>query len=525
MAEKDQNYDELEVLIRARYPIINIISWEEERITEHLERIAKSRGKKLYTWSFNTGIVPFGVTVESKNKNDASTKDPLQALNKVIENIEPAIFLFKDFHPFMAERNYAIVRRLREVSDSLKNSYKTLVLVMPHMRIGDDLEKDVTILDYPLPDTEILRQLLQRIIEDVKDNPKIEVNIDDRGMEEMLQAALGLTLKEAENVFAKTLITKGRIDTRDIGIILEEKKQIIRKSGILEYYEAQESFENIGGLDLLKEWLSKRSLAFSENARKFGLPAPKGALFLGIQGCGKSLSAKAVSAAWQMPLLRFDAGRLFESALGSSEENLRKAIKVAESVSPCILWIDEIEKAFGGAGSSSGQTDGGTSARIFGSLLTWLAEKTAPVFVIATANDISRLPPELLRKGRFDEIFFIDLPNPQERFEIFHIQLVRRGRDPEAYDLSTLAYNCEGFNGAEIEEVVVSALYEAYYAGRELLQEDMEKSIKDTVPLSRTMKEHVKNLREWCQARARPASTYYEYGQSEQYGGRSLELE
>ena len=524
MAEEIKCYDELEVLIRARYPIINIISWEEERITEHLMNIAEARGKKLYVWSFNTGIVPFGVAADSKKRTDASTKDPLNALNKVIENIEPAIFLFKDFHPFMSARNYAIVRRLREVSDALKNSYKTLVMVTPHMRLGEDLEKDVSILDYPLPDIEILRTLLMRIIKDVKDNPKIQVNIDEENMDEMLQAALGLTLKEAENVFAKTLITKGRIDTKDIGIILEEKKQIIRKSGLLEYYEAQESFENIGGLELLKDWLSKRSMAFSEHAKEFGLPSPKGALFLGIQGCGKSLSAKAVSAAWQMPLLRFDAGRLFESALGSSEENLRKAIKVAESVSPCILWIDEIEKAFGGAGSSSGSTDGGTSARIFGALLTWLAEKTSPVFVIATANDISRLPPELLRKGRFDEIFFIDLPNPQERFEIFYIQLKKRGRDPEKFDLSNLAYDCEGFNGAEIEEVVISALYEAYYAGRELLQEDLTKSAASIVPLSKTMKEQIKDLREWCLARARPASNAFEYGQSQKTAGRSLEI-
>lgn len=524
MNRKEYDYDELEVFIRARYPIVNVISWEEERVTQHLQMIAEARNKKLYTWSFNTGIVPFGITANSKNKCDASTKDPLQALNRVIENIEPAIFLFKDFHPFMAERNFAIVRRLREVSDALKNSYKTLVLVTPHMRLSEDLEKDVTVLDYPLPDINVLRQLLERIIEDVKDNPKIEVNVDENGLEELLQAALGLTLKEAENVFAKTLITKGRIDARDIAVILEEKKQIIRKSGLLEYYEAQESFDHIGGLDHLKNWLMKRSLAFSEQAREFGLPAPKGALFLGIQGCGKSLSAKAVSAAWQMPLLRFDAGRLFESALGSSEENLRRAIKVAESVSPCILWIDEIEKAFGGTSSSGAQTDGGTSARIFGALLTWLAEKTSPVFVIATANDISRLPPELLRKGRFDEIFFIDLPNPQERLEIFHIQLARRSRDPEYFDLIRLAEKSEGFNGAEIEETVVAALYEAYYAGRDLEQDDLETCITSMVPLSRTMKEQVKSLREWCSARARPASGSYEYGQSEQYAGRSLEL-
>ena len=517
--------DELEILIRARYPIINIISWEEDRVLDHLREIAERRGKKLYTWSFNTGVVPYGTAQNSKLKTEAATKDPLNALNKVIENIEPAIFLFKDFHPFMASRNYAIVRRLREAAEALKNSYKTLVLVSPQMLLADDLEKDITVLDYPLPDLDILNNLLEIIIDDVKDNPQIEINLDEEGRGDILRAALGLTLKEAENVFAKALILNNRLDVDDIDIILSEKKQIIRKSGMLEYYEAEEGFENIGGLDLLKAWLMKRSMAFSDNAREFGLPSPKGALFLGIQGCGKSLCAKAVSAAWKMPLLRFDAGKLFESALGSSEENLRQAIKVAESVSPCILWIDEIEKAFGGSGSSGGSTDGGTSARIFGALLTWLAEKKSPVFVIATANDISRLPPELLRKGRFDEIFFVDLPNPVERQEIFRIQLEKRMRNSADFDLAALSTEAEGFNGAEIEEAVISALYEAYYAVHDVTQEDIVSSINATVPLSKTMKEHIQQLREWCTLRARPSSSYCELKSGTQYAGRSLEFE
>ena len=499
--------DELEILIRARYPIINIVSWEEDRVTEHLRYIAERRNKKLYTWSFNTGVVPYGVAQNSKLKTEPATKDPLNALNKVIDNIEPAIFIFKDFHPFMASRNYAIVRRLREAAESLKNSYKTLVLISPHMQISEDLEKDITVIDYPLPDVDILSDLLDMIIEDVKDNPQIEINLDKEGREEMLHAALGLTLKEAENVLAKALTLNSRLDARDIDIILSEKKQIIRKSGLLEYYEAEDGFDNIGGLNLLKDWLLKRSLAFSDSARAFGLPAPKGTLFVGIQGCGKSLCAKAVSAAWKMPLLRFDAGKLFESALGSSEENVRLAIKVAESVSPCVLWIDEIEKAFGSTSDSGGGTDGGVSARIFASLLTWLAEKKTPVFVIATANNISKLPPELLRKGRFDEIFFVDLPTLSEREEIFRIQLQKRMRDPKKFDLTQLAGESNGFSGAEIEEAVISALYDAYYQVRDVNQNDLVGAIKATVPLSETMKEPLQELREWCYARARPSSS------------------
>jgi len=500
------NIDEIEILIRARYPIINIVSWEEERVMAYIGAIGKKRDKKVFSWSFNTGIVPLGTALESKQGVDTATKDPLLALNKVLESMEPALYVFRDFHPFMARNNYAIIRRLREVSASLKHSYKTLILLSPQMYIADDLEKDITVVDFPLPTLVDLNHLLEKIIDDVKDNPKITIDLDEDGRGKLLRAALGLTIKEAENVFARILVTDGHLDADNVQVILSEKKQIIRKAGLLEYYDCSEDFNYVGGLDLLKEWLQKRGMAFSDSAVSFGLPAPKGVLFLGIQGCGKSLCAKAVASAWGLPLLRFDVGKLFESALGSSEENIRRAIKIAETVSPCVLWIDEIEKAFGGVSGSSGMTDGGTTARIFGSFLTWLAEKNAPVFVIATANDIKRLPPELLRKGRFDEIFFVDLPNRDERRDIFYIQLIRHGRDPGNFDLEVLSDESVGFSGAEIAEGVISGLYEAFYAQRDLLTEDIVGCLQRTVPLSLTMKEELKNLRNWCSSRARPAS-------------------
>jgi len=506
MSDAANNADELEMLIRARYPVINVVSWEEQRVTAHLQHIAERRGKKIYTWSFNTGIVPCGLTERSAKKNDAATRDPLHALDRVCESIEQAIFVFNDFHPFMNNRNYSVIRRLREVAAALKNSYKTLVIITPAMNIADDLEKDITVLDYPLPNQFVMSSLLDRIIAEVKENPQIQVDLSDESREALLRAALGLTLNEAENVFARSLVLQGGLSAESIPVVLEEKKQIIRKSGILEYYETRDDFTTIGGLDLLKDWLIKRSYAFSENARLYGLPAPKGALFLGVQGCGKSLCAKAVSAAWGMPLLRFDAGRLFESALGSTEANLRRSLRVAESVSPCILWIDEIEKAFGGVGGSGGDTDGGTSARIFGALLTWLAEKTSPVFVIATANNISKLPPELLRKGRFDEIFFVDLPNLHERMEIFSIKIQNTGRLAENFDLPALAQAAEGFSGAEIEAAIISGLYDCYYAGTDLAQDAILNAIQSTVPLSHTLREQIEKLREWCIGRARPAS-------------------
>jgi len=300
----------------------------------------------------------------------------------------------------------------------------------------------------------------------------------------LLQGALGLTWSEAENVFAKIIVKEGRLSGDDVAEVFSEKQQIIRKSGLLEYYATSQTISDVGGLAVLKDWLLKRAIAFTEEARDFGLPAPKGVLLLGVQGCGKSLCAKAVSSLWQLPLLRFDMGRMFNSLVGSSEENVRKAIAVAESVAPAILWVDEIDKAFAGI-QGSGGSDGGTTARVFGTFLTWLSEKTTAVFVVATANDISQLPPELLRKGRLDEIFFVDLPSEEERIDIFRIHLARRGRRPEDFDLKVLATVSEHFSGAEIEEAIISALYDAFYAQHDLTMDDILQTIGQTVPLSK----------------------------------------
>jgi SpoVK/Ycf46/Vps4 family AAA+-type ATPase len=287
--------------------------------------------------------------------------------------------------------------------------------------------------------------------------------------------------------------------------VFSEKQQIIRKSGLLEYYSSEEDFHQVGGLAALKDWLNKREVAFTAEANAFGLPPPKGVLLLGVQGCGKSLCAKAVSRLWQLPLLRFDMGRMFGSLVGSSEENVRRAIAVTESIAPVVLWVDEIDKAFAGS-QSSGMTDGGTTARVFGTFLTWLSEKTAPVFVIATANDVSQLPPELLRKGRLDEIFYVDLPSPEERADIFRIHLAKRGRESEAFDVMALAAASHDFSGAEIEAAVISALYDAFYAKEALASRHVLATLAQTVPLAKTMAEKVAAQREWAKGRARNAS-------------------
>jgi SpoVK/Ycf46/Vps4 family AAA+-type ATPase len=496
---------EIETLIRARYPILYIISSEEMRVQNVVVEIAKKRQKKVFEWSYSTGIVPAGTSIQSHKNRNPATKDPLMALEQVIEQVEPAIFIFKDFHPFLTKNNFAIVRKLKEIALHLKNSFKTIVLISPTMEIPTELEKEVTVLNYPLPTRDDLSELLDKIVEDVRQFKQVKIELDDAGRERLLQAALGLTLGEAENVFAKIIVKDERLSGEDVNEVFAEKQQIIRKSGLLEYYATSESFDNVGGLAVLKDWLNKRSAAFSKEAREFGLPAPKGILMLGVQGCGKSLCAKAVANQWQLPLLRFDMGRMFGSLVGSSEENVRRAIAVAESVAPAILWVDEIDKAFAGS-QGSGATDGGTTARVFGTFLTWLSEKTAPVFVVATANDISQLPPELLRKGRLDEIFFVDLPSHEECKEIFRIHLKHHGRPLENFDLEALGKASKDFSGAEIQEAINSALYDAFYSKGDITTESILITLSQTVPLAKTMDEQINRLRNWAEGRARNAS-------------------
>jgi len=494
--------EELDVLIRARYPIIFLQTYEEARAEKMIAEIAKNRDKKVYCWSITRGVYPYGQSIQSR-KIDNQTCDPIIALNNIIEMVEPAIYIFKDLHAFMAEPT--VVRKLRELGEYLKSSFKTLILVSPHLKIPLEMDKEITVLTLDMPDLKDLDTLLAQIIKEVNDKNELNISLNPEQRERVLKSALGLTLNEAENVFAKTLVMGGRLKEEDIPVILAEKEQIIKKSGLLEYFSSLEKFNNIGGLELLKEWLKKRSLAFSEKAKAFGLPAPKGALLIGVQGCGKSLCAKALASLWKVPLLRFDLGKVFSSLVGSSEENVRKAIQVSESVAPAILWIDEIEKAFAGTQSSS-FSDAGTTARVFGSFITWLQEKTSPVFVIATANNIQQLPPELLRKGRFDEIFFVDLPNLKERMEIFAIHLAKRSRDPKKFDLEKLAKIADNFSGAEIEEAIVSALFDVFEKDAELTTEAVVKAIQETVPLSKTMHEDITAIRNWAESRARRAS-------------------
>ncbi len=501
VAERER---ELEVLIRAKYPLIYILSWEERRIEAMLVRIAARLRKRLYAWTVTSGVM--AVDTVRPTEVDPGAQTALQVLDHIERSREAALYLLKDFHPFLGSPQLlpdpAVVRKVRDLVQPLKESQKTILFLSPVLRMPPELEKEITVVDFSLPTPEELAEALDRVVRSVHKQGGLRLKLSPEDRELILQAAQGLTVSEAENVFAKSVVVARRFDPE---IIIAEKKQLIRKSNILEYYESVEDITHVGGMANLKAWLHKRRLAFTEQARAFGLPEPRGLLLLGVQGGGKSLIAKAISTIWKLPLLRLDMGRIFSELVGASEENMRTALRLAETISPAILWIDEIEKGLSGL-ASSGRSDAGTAARVFGSFLVWLQEKTAPVFVIATSNDIAMLPPELLRKGRFDEIFFVDLPDFEERQEIFAIHLLKRHRLPERFDLQRLARETEGFTGAEIEQAVIAGLYDAFEAGRDLEEEDLLRNIAQSIPLSQTMREQVTALRNWALTHARPAS-------------------
>jgi ATP-dependent 26S proteasome regulatory subunit len=493
--------EELDTLVRARYPLVYLVTSEEQRLEALLSDLAERHGKALLGWTSTQGFRRLGGLRSAAAPEEK--REPVEALQAVEKLSEPAIVVLKDFHPFLTDAT--VIRALRDLAHALKSTYTTVLLLSPTLVIPPDLEKEISVLDVPLPSFDDLLALLREIVTVLRQTGRAKVDLTKEEGHQLITAALGLTLSEAENAFAKAVAHDGKLNRDDIQLVLEEKRQVIRKSGLLEYFAPDQSLAEVGGLELLKAWLNRRGNAFSAAARQFGLPEPKGLLLLGVQGCGKSLTAKAIAATWRLPLLRLDMGRIFSGLVGSSEENLRKAIRTAESVAPVVLWVDEIEKGLSGL-ASSGATDGGVTARVFGTFLTWLQEKTAPCFVVATANRIDLLPPELLRKGRFDELFFIDLPAAPERQEILKIHVTRRRRDPGAYDLPALAQAAAGFSGAELEQAVVAALHEAFAEGQELEQRHLARAVAESLPLSVTMREEIDRLRDWASTRTRPAS-------------------
>jgi len=483
---------EITVYIKARYPIIYLVTSEENRAEKLLEKAGELSKKPCFFWSVTGGYY-------NTNKFGKDT-EPINALNAIMDYTEPGLFILKDFHPYLEEPT--VIRKIRDIVTNLKKSYKTVFIVSPLLVLPPGLEKDITPIDIPMPSTSEIKQVLLQLINPLKQAKKISVKLNDELIEKVVNASRGLTEGELENLYAKLVVSNRAFDERDLPLVVAEKKKLIRKSGLLEYYDFSESIDTVGGLDKLKSWLNQRGMAFSQKAREFGLPEPKGMLLLGVQGCGKSLAAKATSTLWNLPLLKLDVGKIFDSYLGSSEKNIREAIKIAEALSPNILWLDEIDKAFSGMGSQH-SGDGGVSARVFGTFLTWMQEKTYPVFVLSTANNIENLPPELLRKGRFDEIFFVDLPIKEERESIFKIHFNKRNRNPDKFDIQGFVEKTQGFTGAEIEQLIISGLYRAFAEDREIEDKDIYREIEETVPLSVTYKERIDALRSWAEKRAR----------------------
>ncbi|HWM85412.1 MAG TPA: AAA family ATPase [Kofleriaceae bacterium] len=515
--ERRDSCSEVADLVRARYPLIYLVSHEEARVEESLRRLCIEREMRLEVWSVTEG---FRVVAGGTGVRDV--KDPLKALEHVNRGEGRGLYVLRDFHPFLKEPS--IVRRLRDLAHELRKTKKSLLLLSPVQKVPPELEKSIAAMVYwELPRRQEIEGIARRLVPQAPEETQARISSDPGFLEKVVEAALGLTEVEAENVFAKSMV---RTRTFDIPTILDEKKQIIRKSGMLEYYEQTEDVHDIGGLEVLKEWLAKRRHAFSSRAREFGLPLPKGILLIGVPGTGKSLTAKAVGRLWEMPLLRLDVGKIFAGLVGSSEENIRQVIHTAEAIAPAVLWIDEIEKGFSGTGSSN-FSDGGTTSRVFGSFITWLQEKRSPVFVIATANNVTQLPPELLRKGRFDEIFFCDLPSAEDRRQIFDIHLRKKHRDPAGFELDRLAAATGDYSGAEVEQGVVAALYDAFDAGGDLTTDGLLAALGEIVPLAVTMREQIEAMREWARTRARDASGRRDLRKSawlEKHAGRKLEM-
>ena len=486
--------NEFELLLRARYPLIYIPTPEEERVEVAIAQSAKQlNNRAVYIWDFVDGY--------QGNPTDAGfgRRNPLQAL-ELLEKL-PAeaagIFILRDYHRFLED--VSIARKLRNLSRRLKSQPKNIVIVSPQISIPSDLSEVLTVLEFPLPAAPEVKTEVERLL------AATGQSLSNKLLDELVRSCQGLSLERIRRVLARAIASHGELQPEDIELVLEEKRQTIRQTQILEYYHTTENISDIGGLDNLKDWLLRRGGAFSERARQYGLPYPRGLLLVGIQGTGKSLTAKAIAHHWHLPLLRLDVGRLFAGLVGESESRTRQMIQLAEALAPCILWIDEIDKAFSGFDSKG---DAGTTSRVFGTFITWLAEKTSPVFVVATANNIQSLPPEMLRKGRFDEIFFVGLPDQEERRAIFAVHLSRlRPHNLNSYDLDRLAYETPDFSGAEIEQTLIEAMHIGFSQNRDFTTDDILESASQIVPLARTAQEQIQFLQDWAAAgKARLAS-------------------
>lgn len=500
-------FQKLILMIRAYYPVLYLHSYEYYRTKQKIKGIVellRREGKKVnyYQWDCVYGLVQ--ILPDKTEIRIERMQNPLEVLAYILNSKksgEKNIFVLDDINNHIERDEVKLM--FRKIAEATNNNTHAIILSSIY-RLPAELEKYITVLQIPLPK----RNELGEVLDIVAKQSKVELKTNLRNR--LIDAALGMTSMEADLAYCLASVKDG-FDEKSPFTISSEKEQIIRKSGILDYFPKNESLKDVGGMDNLKEWLNKRQLAYDKEARDWGLKEPKGLLLLGVPGCGKSLIAKSIASSWNMPLLRLDVGKVFQGIVGSSEDNIRKAIATAEAVAPCVLWIDEIEKGLSGV-QSSGATDGGVTSRIFSTILTWMQEKTAPVFVVATANNINQLPPELLIKGRFDDFFFVDLPSQKEKENIFSIHLQKNRQNVSSFALDILAQKAEGFNGAEIEECIKEAMFTAYVESQEtniapkLQMIHILDAIKNTVPLSKTMEKQITDLRKFAVSRAKNAS-------------------
>jgi len=487
--------DELTLLLKARYPVIFINTIEEDRVEYVIRKHIKTNlNRSIYSWDFVDGYT------NNPNNEGFAKRNPLQAL-ELIERLTaetPAIFLLKDFNRFLTD--ISISRKLKNIARILKLQPKTIIIIGSDFNIPKELQDLITVIQFQLPNEAEINQELTKLIESLK------INIHSQLFESLTQTCQGLSLERIRRVLSKIIATHRTIDKNSIEILLSEKKQIISQTEILEYWSVNDKIASIGGVENLKGWLKKRKTSFGIQASNYGLPTPRGLLLVGIQGTGKSLTAKAIATEWQLPLLKLDVGKLFGGIVGESESRLRQMIEVSETLAPCILWIDEIDKAFSNSESNG---DSGTSNRVLGTFISWLSEKTKPVFVVATANNIDLLPLEVIRKGRFDEIFFLDLPKQQEREQIFKIHIKEfRPNSWDLFEYEKLAQLSESFSGAEIKQSIIEAMYHAFYEQREFTTDDICLALNELIPLAQLESSQTVRLQNWASSgRIRLASS------------------
>jgi hypothetical protein len=507
--------DRLKVLINSSTPIVVMETVEEVCAMSLVRTACSDLSLPVFEWTIADGLVRCGndvavaAQVLSATGSGASlapktamynTTDPVQALANLETMTIEAVFVLKDFHRHMD--NPVVVRRLRDVGQKFSANRRTLVLTAPAIEMPPELVSLVEFLDLPLPDRARLREIIRETYTRMAGTHTLKLQLDSNGVDAMAANLRGLTEEAAERAISQTVVGRQALSPECITDVLDAKKALLKRSEMLEFIDSTDNMTSVGGLDNLKRWLEQRRGAWDDGALKFGLEPPKGVIILGVQGCGKSLCARAVAGEWRLPLVKFDTAAVYDKFIGETEKRIQKVFKVAEGLAPCVLWIDELEKVFAGSGPDSASADAGVSSRLLASFLSWMQERKSAVFVAATCNNVTVLPPELIRKGRFDELFFVDLPSLDERKQVFSIQLTKRKRNPADYDLDRVAEAAKGFSGAEIESAVQTGLYAAFARKQELSNEDLLTALSSTVPLSVTRAEEIADLRAWAKHRA-----------------------